>query len=123
VQEGIAPRKPLSAALHPSPDMLTHAGAGTKGKFGDDALRVVRHERGLGCAAPRCGSSRASRPRMGQRAAAFRQPLAVFTASVSFGTISNRSPTTPSWATSKIGASASLLMAMMKFEPFIPTRC
>src|SRR5215471_11269782 len=35
-------------------------------------------------------------------------PFAVFTAAVSAGTISNRSPTTPRFATSKIGASGSL---------------
>jgi len=50
-------------------------------------------------------------------------PFAALTALVSAGTISNRSATTPMSATSKIGASGSLLMAMMKFEPFMPTRC
>ena len=51
------------------------------------------------------------------------QPFALFTAAVSLGTISNRSPTTPRSATSKIGASGSLLIAMMKFDVFMPTRC
>ena len=33
------------------------------------------------------------------------------------------SPTMPRSAIEKIGASASLLMAMMFFEPFMPTMC
>ena len=41
------------------------------------------------------------------------QPLASCTALVNAGTMSNRSATTPRSATSKIGASGSLLMAMM----------
>ena len=51
------------------------------------------------------------------------QPFASFTAAVSAGTISKRSPTTPTSATSKIGARGSLLMATMKSEPFMPTTC
>ena len=50
------------------------------------------------------------------------QPRA-FSASISFGTTLWTSPTTPRSATEKIGASRSLLMATMFFEPFIPTRC
>jgi hypothetical protein len=42
---------------------------------------------------------------------------------VSSGTTLNRSPTRPISATWKIGASSSLLMAMMVFESFIPARC
>jgi len=50
-------------------------------------------------------------------------PFASWIALVRAGTISVRSPTAPRSATSKIGASGSLLIAMMKFEPFMPTRC
>lgn len=42
---------------------------------------------------------------------------------VSSGTTLNRSPTRPMSATWKIGASSSLLMAMMVLESFIPARC
>ncbi len=73
----------------------------------------LRTLRDLGCQRRKCG-------RAGVCA---RQPLAVLTASVSFGTTSKRSPTTPRFATSKIGASGSLLIAMMKFDDFMPTRC
>ena len=44
-------------------------------------------------------------------------------AAISAGTTSNRSPTMPKSATSKIGASASLLTATIVRAPFIPTRC
>ena len=44
-------------------------------------------------------------------------------ASISFGSTLWTSPTMPRSATAKIGASGSLLMAMMFLEPFIPTRC
>ena len=54
----------------------------------------------------------------GQRA----QPLD-FRASMSLGNTLWTSPTMPRSATEKIGASASLLMATMFFEFFIPTRC
>ena len=43
--------------------------------------------------------------------------------SVSSGTILNRSPTRPMSATWKIGASSSLLIAMIVFESFMPARC
>lgn len=46
-----------------------------------------------------------------------------FRARVTAGTISNRSPTAATSATSKIGASGSLLMAITVRAPFIPTRC
>src|SRR6478672_6611700 len=46
-----------------------------------------------------------------------------FTSSVSFGTISFRSPTTPRSANSKIGAFASLLIAMIVPELCMPTLC
>ena len=42
---------------------------------------------------------------------------------VSSGTILNRSPTRPMSATWKIGASSSLLIAMIVFESFMPARC
>ena len=42
---------------------------------------------------------------------------------VSSGTTLNRSPTKPISATWKIGASSSLLIAMIVFESFIPARC
>ena len=45
------------------------------------------------------------------------------TSSVSAGTIWNRSPTTPRSAIFRIGASASLLIATIRFAPFIPTTC
>src|SRR4051812_30753288 len=45
------------------------------------------------------------------------------TSSVSFGTISCRSPTTPRSENSKIGAFASLLIATITFDPCIPTLC
>ena len=45
------------------------------------------------------------------------------TSSVSAGTIWNRSPTTPRSAIRRIGASASLLIATMRFAPFMPTTC
>src|SRR5205085_7122380 len=45
------------------------------------------------------------------------------TSSVSFGTISWRSPTTPRSAYSKIGAFGSLLIATTTFEPCMPTLC
>src|SRR5205823_4572903 len=44
-------------------------------------------------------------------------------ASINFGTTLCTSPTTPRSATEKIGASLSLLMAMMFLAPFMPTRC
>lgn len=59
----------------------------------------------------------------GGPARVYAAPFASLTASVSAGTTSKRSATTPTSATSKMGASGSLLMATMKFEPFIPTRC
>src|SRR5690606_26653047 len=43
--------------------------------------------------------------------------------SVSSGTILNRSPTRPMSATWKIGASSSLLIAMIVLESFMPARC
>src|SRR5215475_2632656 len=49
--------------------------------------------------------------------------LVFFTSSVSAGTMSNKLPTTPTSAISKMGASASLFIAMILFEPFIPTMC
>jgi hypothetical protein len=49
--------------------------------------------------------------------------FAFFTSSISGGTISNRLPTAATSAISKMGASASLLMATMVREPFMPTMC
>src|SRR5262249_1827078 len=46
-----------------------------------------------------------------------------FRASMSLGTTFDASPTTPRSETPKIGASGSLLMAMMLSEPFMPTMC
>jgi len=43
--------------------------------------------------------------------------------SVNSGTTLNRSPTRPTSAIWKIGASSSLLIAMMTLESFIPARC
>src|SRR5215469_16634024 len=42
---------------------------------------------------------------------------------MSWGTTVNRSPTTPKSAISKIGASGSLLIAMIVFDVCIPARC
>jgi hypothetical protein len=42
---------------------------------------------------------------------------------MSLGSTLWTSPTMPRSATEKIGASGSLLMAMMFFEPFMPTMC
>src|SRR4051794_21769003 len=52
-----------------------------------------------------------------------RHDLRCRTSSVSFGTISCRSPTTPKSANSKIGAFASLLIATIVPEPCMPTLC
>jgi hypothetical protein len=49
-------------------------------------------------------------------------PLALI-ASIRAGNTLCTSPTMPRSATEKIGASRSLLMATMFFEPFMPTRC
>ncbi len=46
-----------------------------------------------------------------------------FTSSVSFGTISCTSPTTPRSLNSKIGAFGSLLIATITFELCMPTLC
>ena len=58
-----------------------------------------------------------------QRLADRERPAPAQSFSVSSGTILNRSPTRPRSATWKIGASSSLLMAMMVFESFMPARC
>ena len=52
-----------------------------------------------------------------------RYPFLALTAAVSAGTIFSASPTTPRSAIFMIGASASLLIAMMIFEAFMPTVC
>ncbi len=49
--------------------------------------------------------------------------LRLRTSSVSLGTISCRSPTTPRSEYSKIGAFGSLLIATITFDPCIPTLC
>src|SRR5207247_4415368 len=93
----------------------------------------------LGCRRrpiPRLGVFRESRPRRrnrglagarcARRAAVELRPYPFFlalTAAVSAGTILSASPTTPRSAIFMIGASASLLMAMMTFEVFMPTVC
>jgi hypothetical protein len=50
-------------------------------------------------------------------------PFFALTAAVSAGTIFSASPTTPRSAIFMIGASASLLIAMMIFDAFMPTVC
>src|SRR5690348_9298597 len=50
-------------------------------------------------------------------------PFLAFTAWVSLGTILSASPTTPRSAIFMIGASASLLMAMITLDDFMPTVC
>ena len=55
--------------------------------------------------------------------AASSSSCAARTSSVSFGTISCRSPTTPRSANSKIGAFGSLLIATIVPEPCMPTLC
>src|SRR5215831_16966763 len=52
-----------------------------------------------------------------------RQPLRLVSSSVSCGATVNRSPTTPKSASSKIGASGSLLMATMVLDVCMPARC
>src|SRR5262249_16224224 len=51
------------------------------------------------------------------------QPLRLVSSSVSCGATVNRSPTTPKSASSKIGASGSLLMATMVLDVCMPARC
>ena len=51
------------------------------------------------------------------------QPLRLLISSVSAGTTVFRSPTRPKSASSKIGASGSLLMATMVFDVRMPARC
>jgi len=51
------------------------------------------------------------------------QPLRFLTSAVACGSTENRSPTTPKSTSSKIGASSSLLMAMIVFEVCMPARC
>ena len=51
------------------------------------------------------------------------QAQRAWSASISLGRTLWTSPTMPRSAIEKIGASASLLMAMMFFEPFMPTMC
>src|SRR5438270_12946828 len=58
-----------------------------------------------------------------QRLSEVDHALAFLISSISGGTISNKLPTTPKSAISNIGASASLLMAMIVRAPFIPTMC
>jgi hypothetical protein len=53
----------------------------------------------------------------------WRQPRRLVISSVSWGATWNRSPTTPKSASSKIGASASLLIATIVFEVCMPARC
>lgn len=48
---------------------------------------------------------------------------AFFSFSVNSGTFSNRSPTSPTSATWKMGASPSLLIAAMTLLSFMPARC
>jgi hypothetical protein len=68
---------------------------------------------GLPCRDPSCLATLRSR----------RRQWGFSSSSMRAGTISNRSPTTPKSATSKIGAFWSLLMAAMVREPFMPTTC
>ena len=58
-----------------------------------------------------------------RRSSAPQEPFFAFTASVSFGRILCRSPTTPRSQNSKIGAFGSLLTARMLSELCIPTLC
>lgn len=52
-----------------------------------------------------------------------KQPSYFFNFSVNSGTLMNKSPTRPTSATWKIGASASLLIAAITLLSFIPARC
>jgi hypothetical protein len=65
----------------------------------------------------------AGRPKRRSQRAHRSYPFAFFTSSISAGTMSNKFPTMAQSAISKIGASESLLIATMLFEPFMPTRC
>ena len=51
------------------------------------------------------------------------QPRRALISSITFGTTASASPTIPRSARRKIGASPSLLIAMIRLAPFIPTTC
>src|SRR5262249_17208256 len=89
-------------------------------------LHVLHDELSLtGVLAERPGQRR--RPRSRRRRLAPRpgaqEPWRRAISSVSCGTTLNRSPTTPKSASSRIGASGSLLITMMVFEVCMPARC
>ncbi len=67
--------------------------------------------------------ARAERRRVVGRARRHYASLRCCTSSVSFGTISCTSPTTPRSLNSKIGAFGSLLIATITFELCMPTLC
>ena len=67
------------------------------------------------------GGDRRSTYALGRRPGA--QPLRAVICSVAAGTTVFRSPTIPKSASSKIGASGSLLMATIVFEVCMPARC
>src|SRR5262249_11978289 len=77
---------------------------------GFSLVGVIRQRPGQATRSGRLGSG-AQEP--------WRRPIS----SVSCGTTLNRSPTTPKSASSKIGASGSLLITMMVFEVCMPARC
>src|SRR5262249_13168190 len=115
VAEALCHLRPLLEQL-PDPDRAREARrAGTDDENADvDALVGLIARRG-----DRVAHRERSRKIDGPDAHARR----CFTSSVSFGTISSRSPTTPKSANSKIGALPSLLMATIVPAPCIPTLC
>ena len=122
-------RRPRGARRWSGTGRRRRAGSGGRGR------RAGRDRSGPARAPPAAGVARpaprklAAKPRQSaqkisvsimSRVATARQP---FNAATSAGTTSNRSPTMPKSATSKIGASGSLLIATITCDPFIPTRC
>src|SRR5207248_11044480 len=99
----------------PEPDR-----AGEPGRAGSDDADADLDPLVLGIG--RCGDRLGRRP--GRREIRrLGHPRTLRTSSVSFGTISCRSPTTPRSANSKIGACGSLLMATIVPEDCMPTLC
>ena len=112
-------------------------GSGDDDVTADDAAPVVEPADGLRLAAacpawppppwPWSGSCPGSSPAVAasssDRAATATSAQRAWIASISFGSTLCTSPTMPRSATPKIGASLSLLIAMMCLEPFMPTMC
>ena len=99
---------------------------GGSGEIGDPDGAEVRGDGFLCSDGPPQAASRKtrSRPRVLRRCrGADYEPFFAFIAAVISGRTFRASPTIPRSAYWKMGASLSLLMAMMRLELFIPTRC